>query len=574
MKLVLREFISMLKESGELDKIVPDLLQNMGITPFSRAQVGVRQFGVDVAARGIDPDDGQKKLFLLTIKPGDLTRNDWHSTPQSVKPSLDDILEVYIPKKVLKKDMSLKKKIILCCGGDLKQEVQENWNGFVEKNESDGIEIEFWGADELSSLISKHFLDEYLFPESAQKQIRKTLSLIGDNDYDLSDYYEYINQTLSNLENERSLTQKKVLKALRVFNLSITLVSNWAREEKSFKKSYLASERLLLMVYKFLANKNLLDKKRIKESYIAIYRTHVNIEVSYFLNIQNHLYVRDSFYGYGADKYDYPLRTFEVIGTIACIGLDFVNIALHYQEERMNDAIRVAEGLKSLIKNNSSANSPLFDRNIIDIVLGLKLLYLTNNTEACVEWIESLLIQVLLSIQFGEFFPIYTDLYDDLLSIEKSDEELIKQLTGLSTLIPILFQWFIILDRKDLYKKFQAGITEHYSHTDFQIWYPDKDSEKYMFDQNSAFQSGVTLSSIELPEDYEEFVELTVEAIEWDNSLLYLNSLKYNPTLLLIASRHFKMPLPAITWQEYFANAKVRKDYSGLTFDESRSISS
>ncbi len=49
MKLVIREYLSMLRESGELDALLPDLLLSMDIEPISKAQVGVRQYGVDVA---------------------------------------------------------------------------------------------------------------------------------------------------------------------------------------------------------------------------------------------------------------------------------------------------------------------------------------------------------------------------------------------------------------------------------------------------------------------------------------------------------------------------------------------
>ncbi len=65
MRLVIREYLSMLKESGELDALLPDLLLSMGITPLSKAQVGVRQHGVDVAGVGPDPEDENiVKLFL------------------------------------------------------------------------------------------------------------------------------------------------------------------------------------------------------------------------------------------------------------------------------------------------------------------------------------------------------------------------------------------------------------------------------------------------------------------------------------------------------------------------------
>lgn len=45
MKLIIREYLTLLKESGELDRLLPDLLLSMSIPPISRAQKGVRQEG-------------------------------------------------------------------------------------------------------------------------------------------------------------------------------------------------------------------------------------------------------------------------------------------------------------------------------------------------------------------------------------------------------------------------------------------------------------------------------------------------------------------------------------------------
>ena len=58
MKLIIREYLSLLKESNELDRLLPDLLLMMGIEPISHAQVGVRQYGVDLAAVGEYQDMG------------------------------------------------------------------------------------------------------------------------------------------------------------------------------------------------------------------------------------------------------------------------------------------------------------------------------------------------------------------------------------------------------------------------------------------------------------------------------------------------------------------------------------
>ena len=100
MKLIFMEYLASLKERDELDVIMPDLLSEIGWTVISRPGVGTKQYGVDVAAIGID--GMEKKLFLLSIKPGNLTRSDWNSRDQSLRQSLDQIQDAYIPNHIPK----------------------------------------------------------------------------------------------------------------------------------------------------------------------------------------------------------------------------------------------------------------------------------------------------------------------------------------------------------------------------------------------------------------------------------------------------------------------------------------
>lgn len=76
MRLVIREYLRMLKESGELDEFLPELLLKMGFILTSKAQKGVRQGGVDIAAVGKDIT-GQDTLLLLVVKCGNITRSNW-----------------------------------------------------------------------------------------------------------------------------------------------------------------------------------------------------------------------------------------------------------------------------------------------------------------------------------------------------------------------------------------------------------------------------------------------------------------------------------------------------------------
>ncbi len=77
MKLVLRQYLSDIRERGELDAILPALLSELGFNVLSRPGRGMRQYGVDVAAIGPDENDQNKqKLFLFTVKAGDLHTED------------------------------------------------------------------------------------------------------------------------------------------------------------------------------------------------------------------------------------------------------------------------------------------------------------------------------------------------------------------------------------------------------------------------------------------------------------------------------------------------------------------
>jgi hypothetical protein len=155
MKLIIKEYISLLKESKELDSLIPELLLAMGHEVISKPQIGHRQFGIDVASKGIDRD-GKEKIFLFTIKQGDIDRKDWDSNEQSIRQSLNDILDVYMSNKLLDEYSNLPKKVILATGGDMKQNIEDNWKGYTENHKKENeIEFDFWGGDKLSLLSAR-----------------------------------------------------------------------------------------------------------------------------------------------------------------------------------------------------------------------------------------------------------------------------------------------------------------------------------------------------------------------------------------------------------------------------------
>lgn len=143
MKLLFRQYLASLRERDELDVILPDLLSELGYTVYSRPKRGTAQAGVDVAAVGKD-DDGERKVFLFSVKQGDLTRQDWDGTPQALRSSLNQILDTYITTKIPKRYQALKVVICLVVGGDIQEQVRSDVTQFIKRCSTDKISFDEW----------------------------------------------------------------------------------------------------------------------------------------------------------------------------------------------------------------------------------------------------------------------------------------------------------------------------------------------------------------------------------------------------------------------------------------------
>ena len=134
MKLIIRQYLASLKERGELDAILPDLLSELGLNVYSRPSRGTRQDGVDVAAVGKLEGDDADKVYLFSIKAGDLTRSDWDgNTSQALRPSLNEIRDTYIPNRLPVEHRDKEIVICICLGGEIKENVSTQVEGYIRQ---------------------------------------------------------------------------------------------------------------------------------------------------------------------------------------------------------------------------------------------------------------------------------------------------------------------------------------------------------------------------------------------------------------------------------------------------------
>ena len=561
MKLILAQYLRSLKERDEFDRLLPDLLVQMGYVPISKPQAGVRQYGVDLAAVGL-AEDGVRELLLLVIKRGNISRVVWASGPQSVHASLDEVIEVYLRTHVEPSHESLRKRIVLATTGDLEQNTQINWDGYA-KEHAERADFSFWGGDQIAALIEKHMLNEHIFGTEDRAYLRKSLALAGEIDYDQRDLHRLFHRQLK-LGNEGQLSEQNATrdleKALRVVNLSAQIFSRWSEDDGNLKQAVLAAERAMLWSWHRIHLEG--DKApRYYAEFREFAETYYAIAQRYFRKLQSHLYVRDGLSGYCRENAEFSLIVFEQIGLMATIGLSLIFISADENTHQANlkNAKVVADGLAALLRNNPVSGSPTLDGNVIDITLGLLLLISTGLTKEAEAWIEELVTRTDYTFTVRRNFPIGTDSIDDLVEATVGgDEELNTRLMKTSWLLPTLAGWSVILGRDDLYDTLAQNTKSRYPEICLQLWHPTQDVAKHLYYWSAQDHCGETEAPIILPATPSELR---------DRMKVILDSERYNiiastpaamagmPALDLIACRHFRTPVAPFLWYQLLRSA-------------------
>lgn len=555
MQLILKQYLSLLRESQELDILLPDLLLSMGIDPISRAQTGPRQYGVDVAAVGND-DQGVKTFFIFTIKQGDIGRKDWDDgTPQSVRASLVEIEDVYISTHIENKYKDLPKKIVVCTGGEKKQEITQNWSQFVNKNQIPGkLTYDFWGGDTLALLIEKYLFSEAIIPAELQSSLRKTLALLGNTDYSLDDYQKILDALLrdtayGDLKKVNAL--KKFHKTIRTINLCQNIIFKWAGDEGNLSPAIDCSERTILKVWGFIRKHDLCENKKVIRMFYELYQTLYRVYVEYLNKVQGHAHVRDGFCGYGQDHIQENLNLFRQLGLISTTGLICLFNALATKDQSQIESTQnVAISLKAFIDNHKGVACPVYDGHIIEISEAIFFLGSVGEAGFVSEWISSMLNHIVFAYHsMHKYFPIQTDSFDDLTALNISGSIEKEKLFKISTLLPTLAYWSVALGLAESYFEIKRVVAQYFPDCDLQVWYPDAETDKHLYDMNAS-GTGAMDAPIELPDSIEELKKRVGQIQKNTISLSEISAISSGfPVIPILASRHYRTPFIPVYWQ-------------------------
>jgi len=558
MKLLIRQYVASLRERGELDAILPDLLSELGYNVISRPSVGTRQYGVDIAAVGID-DDGERKLFLLSVKQGDLVRTEWEGSPQALRPSLDEVRQIYLRLRVPREYQSLKVVICLCFGGEVHESVQDNVTGYIEEHTSERLSFRQWNGDAIAGLLIKGILKQNLVAPELRSSFQKAVAMVDEPTVCFA-HFSYLVRQLCELGN--SSAQQR-LTTLRQLYLCLWVLYVWARDADNVEAPYLASEYVVLYGWRLIhgdlgkSTKASIEAGQAFNELVELNFTIIDefAKTKVFPHVEKLHAI--SMATESPAPVDVNVKVFDLFGRLALRGLwrlwllDGENPLPIAKKDWDNEEMRsLAQRLVHLIRNNPVLLSPIQDIQSVEVVLGLMLFAMQEQWRpAASNWLEALVENFIFSYRTRGRYPTIRSNYRDILAHpEKSTDEYRKEHTASSTLLPVMGLWTRRYNPES-FAKLATFIEQDMSHCDFQLWLPDEDSEARLY--RNEGNHGAMLNGLPVTADPDSALQFIEAECSADREFHKLSAIKMGHwPIILIACRHYRLPIPPNLWLE------------------------
>lgn len=552
MKLLLSDYLASLKEREELDAVLPDLLSELGFTILSRPQRGTQQRGVDIAAVGAD-EDGEKKLFLFSVKAGDLTRQDWDGTPQALRSSLNEILDVYLATRIQPRYADLKVVICLAFGGGVQEQVQDHLKGFVEKSSTDRVSFDIWNGDKIAGLLLSGVLQEKWLPPALRTSFRKAVALVDEPDVS----YQHFSRLARLLREQGEQSAKARVRAARQLNLCTWVLFVWARDTGNIEAAYRASEVAMLSVWHLLRpviDKSNREAKALTHSIRQMIDLHLTIASQLLeLTVFPHTGVLHgiSMAVGSREASDVNLALFDILGRIgmAALWIKWVGDLQGASDKAAQGISKFVENGLALIEANPALLLPATDRQATDVALFLLAWSQTGTTNGSVQnWLRQMATRFDFTIRTRGRYPIVSADYRDIVAHPHTrTDAYFEESTAGSTLLPLIAAWLQALGDDEAVDGLAKLQRDKLSHSTWQLWLPDEDTEKGLYSGEDP--GGRSLNDLSLQDGGDQLLNIIARACGEGEGLRVLSACAtgYWP-VVLVACRHYHLPVPPGFW--------------------------
>ena len=561
MKIILKEYLASLKERGDLDKsVLPNLLSEIGLRVLNTPMIGTRQNGVDIAAVGrIKGEDKQRYLYLFCIKAGNISRSDWSTGVQAVRPELDQIRDVYLRSNVAREYADLPIKICLCCGGEIEETVLMNWAGYTDRYTTDRVSYQEWNGDRLADLMMRCLLARELLDEEPRRNFQKAVAMVNEPNA----CYEYTRAFFGNLLLEKHASQKNQLLRLRQSFICLHAVIAWAVEANNLESTYKVSELGMLFCW------NAIRKRKPKKKPTKHDNTLMSI-LDQFLKLYltaSEMYFEKTAYAYGGTPHalsvavrsrepvDVNLAMFELLGRLALRGIwtDLFSRGLpdadpDFLESLAESTNRTLDAMVSVINSNPTLNSPIRDDHMIEIALVMYLAQLTQSESRFLPWLKSISRRTTFALITNSQYPICLSDYADLIAHPKSAEQsYLDEACEGSILYPYIYFWMQYMVDEQETKEFTERLKKKIPNCTHQAWFPDEDSDDLIWCGETYH--GICVTDVSPHNGHEALVDTLNKAMETCTAISEISAVKDGLVpMFLTACRHYRLPIPPSFW--------------------------
>ena len=492
MRLVIKEYLLMLKEKDELDLLLCDLLFQMGYIVDSVPKTGNRQYGVDIRAHN------QEETMLFVVKQGDLNRKKWDSDSNAVRQSLDEIKDVY--SELIDKSCE-KLHIIVATNGVLEETVRPNWEGYKKQNKAwdkVSVDIDFWNIDCLTDFVHRYLFDEHVFDVKLQSQLRRALYFVEENGY-RNHYFECITDSFISQLSDND-TVKDFRKKISALYLATQMIAEYAAEHGSYKIGIMVTEYLIIRYWKYLLDHDKLGTSKYIDWLLSFLAAYEKWNQKYYDT------VKCIFEGPNRLPFSNPVEQRVVLYEIMGYLCSYAYYQFYKAKHSPKINIRLQEIVNSIVQ--AIKNYPQFFNAPYDISIGIismlfRLFNILDRKDDVIFLLHALCNWTAIYYTAYKKYPSSADSFEDAINIEfgfPAEEYISSAFWG------TILEWVVLLDQKKIYDDVKPYLSNEFKEVTKCTWFLRAKDESKFYDRYAMNLAGEG-TAFEIEKSFEKFKE-------------------------------------------------------------------
>lgn len=523
--IIVREYLSTLKEDSELDYLFPILLSLMGfrIIQTAKESKGQSQYGKDIIAVGND-ENGIKHKWYFELKgysDKDITQSNY-SKSDGIRESIIEAKDTIFKDSTINGFNELPTKIVVVHNGILKTNIRDTFEGFISKEFKEG-QFERWDIYYLTDIFSKYLFNEYLLSDKASNRLlKKTLAFLDSPDNEYLEFKELVNIQFNKVEDIKSRAFKKLFATLNLLN---SIIFHYSKENNYLVPAKECSKFLVLKTWHWILKTGLQNKKPVVKEFKKLLKGEFEIFNRYFLKtfpiakIENGLF---SEYGALFERIGYPLRCFEYLDDV----IYYCRLRNTVFESKIKDGIKNKQKdlIIELIENNSGFKRPFLDNHSIPIIQ-LLLFFVEDNSslrQKDVNFLYKYFQSIVTNLKIEKFknnrLP---ELHNNInLTIEfyATGERPEEYCDSSSILLAILLEITTIFDSEELFNEILSITDENLSLQIVSIDFNRHNVEQLLFEKH--LHNEYFVECIERVQDGRKLLKNEADFIEFKKSVI------------------------------------------------------